>query len=518
MKLDREQESVLIKHEREYAMRNFKYFRKRVCNYRDFQDFHDGLDRVLFSPSRYKLIKIPRNHLKSSDMMAYVLFSLVEDPDLSVLYESSVYAQAKKYISEMKGHMQSDRWKSLFGDWEGTPWSDSQITVSRRTKLQPAPTISASGLDKSQTGQHYDLIILDDLVDELNSKTTEGRLKAINRYKQALSLLRPDGRIILIGTPWDRNDLYGWIEKDPAISSMFEMFCMDVYDKSGRIRFHQKFCEKIQEEVDNPGKRSLEALRIQLGAYQFSCQYRVNPEAEEFSEFKRTWFRWSPVEAVEDRLKNNRGKVCIFCDPAMGKDATVNPCDTAIIVCHFMPYHRMDVIDHEVGCFTPGDTVHRLHYLASKYAVNGDVEVFIEDVGFQGTLITLLERERSEGGGPYFQVFPAPPKGDKDRRIRGLFPYYQNGQITHSEKIRGLELEDQLYRFPKDRKKDAVDAFSQFVYYVSFPLKQVPPEAQVLMETSRMVYSQRAPKQGVKKNKYSDESYLGTQGEMFNIG
>lgn len=507
-------EEQQIQSERELAYCNLKYFRKRVCKYLDFQPFHEKLDNVLNSKSRYKRIMIPRNHLKSSAIMSWLLQKILKEPNLSVLYESSIYAQAKRYLSEMREHIESPRWVSLFGNWIGSPWTDSAITINRRTRPQPAPTISASGLDKAQTGQHYDIVILDDLVDELNSKTQEGREKPINRYKQALSLLRPGGIIIMIGTPWDEKDLYGWIDSNPDIAALFETIRFDIYNDDKSILFHQKFCETIAEEKLT-GKRSFESLRTQLGPYQFSCQYRINATAEDFSEFKKSWLKHDSVDAVNSRLKKE-GKIAIFCDPAMGKEATINPCDTAIIISHFMQENKCDVLFNDVSTCTPGDTVTKLHTYASKYASIGkDVEVFIEDVGFQGVLITLLEKKRSESG-VYYQVTPVKPNGDKDRRIRGLFPYYKFSQITHSEAIKGGALEYQLCRFPKDRKKDAIDAWSQFVYSMTFPVKIVSDDR--IDIPYRNVFSQRAPLDKKVNKNYSDHTYLGSEGEMFSVG
>lgn len=505
--------------ERELALNCFPYFRERVCGYRDFQDFHKKVDAVLLSDSRYKRVIIPRNHLKSSDVMAWIVWKILKNPDISVLYETSIYAQALKYLGEIKNHFNSPRFVSLFGSWRGSPWSDNKVMVNQRKRLQVAPTVSASGVDKTQTGQHYDLIVLDDLVDENNSKTKEGREKVIARYQQALSLLRPSGTICVIGTPWDRDDLNGWLDKNPAASALFETVRLDIYDENGAILFPQKFCETIEEERLNPGKRSFESLRAQLGPYQFSCQYRCSPEEEAFGEFKKAWLRHLPKEIIQHRLKHNRGTVRIFVDPAMGREHTKDPCDTAIIIAHFMSDYQIDVLLTDIGRYGPGDTVEKVNDYAMYYAATGELEVMIEDVGGWGTLTWLLEQKRNSCP-VHYMISPVRPIGDKDRRIRGLFPFYQAGQINHSEDLRDGKFEDQLYRFPKDSHyKDGIDAFSQFTFAMHWPVKHQPRRLAPEGVPVARPYSRRAPLHGAGSvEDRPEKSYINSRDSLFEIG
>ena len=329
---------------------SYHEFRKRICGYKDFEPFHQQLlDPKLTSNSKYKLIMIPRNHQKSSAIMAYVLWRIIKNPNLSILYESSIYEQARRYLSEMKNIIESEPWKLIFGDWKGAVWRDSEILINKRKLFQPAPTISTSGIDKTQTGQHYDMIVADDIVDEHNSKTQDMREKVIDRYTQYQSLLRPGGELIITGTPWDEEDLYGWLHKDKQakILSQFETLRFGAYDEHGQIRFKKKFCETIEEESypENKGKRSFESLKIQLGHYKFSCNYLCYPQRGDEAEFKNAWIKRSTPQDCLRRLEEVPGRVYIFIDPALGRENSVDPCDVGIIVAHFMPNKMIDVLE-----------------------------------------------------------------------------------------------------------------------------------------------------------------------------
>lgn len=489
-------ERELLAVEREMAIQDPQYFRETVCGYMDFQPWHIQLDELWESPKRYKLLNIPRNHLKSSWIMARVLQELVRNPDLSILYEHATYKKAKDYLREMKEHIEGPRWQELFGNVQGTPWASNEIMFSTRKVPQVAASISCSGLDVSQTGKHYDIIILDDLVDDQNHKTPEGRDKAIARYKQALSLLRTGGKIIIIGTPWDRDDLYGWIKKTPEIIKLFDYLHMDVYDEQGQIRFPQKFVETTEEEIQTPGVRSLQSLRVTLGAFEFSCQYRCDPEAEAFGEFNPHWFRYAPDDVIKQSTYHRKGDIVLFCDPALGRENSKEACDVGIVGAHFRTDQVAEVFFAEGVRHSPLETVERLFHLAIQYRVN---EVCVECVLFSETIADLLEKKFMKLG-KNITVTRVKPQGDKERRIRSLFAYYQAGQILHAESVKGGKLEEQLTRFPKARLRDVVDAFSQFVFTRDFPVKLKAPKVEVPVARG---YTMRAPKLSEIKRKKS---------------
>ena len=137
-----------------------------------------------------------------------------------------------------------------------------------------------------------------------------------------------------------------------------------------------------------------------------------------------------------------------------------------------MEDHSIDVLHDFTGKMTPGDTITRLHDVAMIYCVSGYTEVFIEDVGFQGVMVKLLEEKRDKAK-VYYQITPVRPNGHKETRIRALFPFYQFGQIRYGGNLLGSRLEYQLERFPKDKIKDAVDAWSQFCYVLQWPVKAI---------------------------------------------
>ena len=515
--------SAMLDMERQLAISSIDYFRKRVLKYNDFKPFHKKLDRVWDTPKRFALIMIPRNHLKSSWCMSMILHELLRNPNMSVLYETAIYKQAVKYVGEMKDHIQSPEWKELFGDWQGATWGRPEFTVHQRHVNQVAPTASASGLDKTQTGQHYDLIVLDDLVDEHNHRTPDGRQKPKDRFKQAMSLLRPGGRLVVIGTPWDRDDLYAHIQKTPTTFELFDFVKMSCFNDpddelgtSGLI-FPEKFVLTNAEALVQPGTTSIQALRGE-DEFHFYCQYLVNPKEELFSEFKLSWLRWMPTDAMQQAMRENRGTVRIFCDPALGKENSKKACDTGIIVTHSTSEYepKLHVLLAEGTLLAPFATVERLDDLAVIFDAD---EICVETIAFQEVVAQMLEEVIKQKKRKY-RVRRMMPMADKERRIRSLFGYYQAGLIIHDEKLKNEKLEDQLFRFPKGELRDVVDALSQFCYIGQWAVRK--PKNPGMPEHLNMPYSKRAPRYDIPKPESMSGSYMSkgdsAGGGIFDVG
>lgn len=186
---------------------------KDLCGFNDVNPrTHGDMVRALESDDERKLIVMPRGSLKSSvGVVAYTIWRLINDPNLRILINSEVYTNSKNWIREISGVFKSKKFVDVFGDWEGSPWSDGEIIVKARTKNFKESSVVAGGVGTIKTGQHYDLILNDDLNSEKNSDTSEGRQKVIRFYRMQFSLLEPGKTMIVIGTRYAVDDVIGHI-------------------------------------------------------------------------------------------------------------------------------------------------------------------------------------------------------------------------------------------------------------------------------------------------------------------
>lgn len=174
---------------------------------------HGRICQILQSESKRKLIVCPRGSFKSSlGVVAYTIWRLIRDPNERIMIDSEVFTNSRNFIREIKNHLESQRMVDLFGEFK-TPhdWTQASLTIAQRDKNYKESSVVASGVGAIKTGQHFSLIIGDDLNSHQNSATPELRKKVIDHYRYYTSLLEPDGTIVIIGTRYASDDVIGYV-------------------------------------------------------------------------------------------------------------------------------------------------------------------------------------------------------------------------------------------------------------------------------------------------------------------
>jgi hypothetical protein len=191
------------------------FLAKEILGYQDMtENTHGNISRLLESKTyRRKLIITPRGSFKSSlGVVSFAIFRALQDPNIRILIDSEIYTNSSNFIREIRGHLESDLFGSLFGQFRTkNDWTEGSLTIATRTRSLKESTFTASGIGTEKTSQHYDLIIADDLNSPKNSQTDDGRQKVIDHYRYLNAILEPNGEFILIGTRYAANDVYGFV-------------------------------------------------------------------------------------------------------------------------------------------------------------------------------------------------------------------------------------------------------------------------------------------------------------------
>lgn len=173
---------------------------------------HGEILSLLESKSQRKLVCVPRGCLKSSlACVAYPIWLLINNPNLRILIDSELYTNSKNFLREIKAHLSSKKFTSIFGQFRSDPWNEGEITILQRTKSSPQASITAGGVETQKTGQHFDVIIADDLNSASNTNSPENAQKVIDHYRYNISILDPRGTYVVIGTRYAANDVIGHI-------------------------------------------------------------------------------------------------------------------------------------------------------------------------------------------------------------------------------------------------------------------------------------------------------------------
>lgn len=172
---------------------------------------HKEMTDFLDAPHLRKHMEAPRGALKTSVVQAYCMRRLMADRNLRIMYGMETYDQAKDKLNDMKVWFEENKnIKALWGDVRGKPWSATKFTLSGRTGTVAGPSIWPFGVDKAFTGYHCDILVLDDLVSFKNITET-GMKNVMACFKMVAPLLDPGGTLIIVGTRYHDEDLYGHI-------------------------------------------------------------------------------------------------------------------------------------------------------------------------------------------------------------------------------------------------------------------------------------------------------------------
>ena len=423
-------------------------FHKELCNF-----VQDNIHKK-------KLILVPRSHLKSTLItFGYSLFRIVQDPSIRILIQNATYQTAADFVRSIKRHLEGNEdLIRIFGSLAENPeeWSENRLTLrsSKSGSQGKEPTVTGWGIETSKTGQHYDLIIHDDLVERENIGTREQIEKTILRYKDSLDLLEPNGQMIVIGTRWTDGDLYSWIlDKDNRISQSYDMFRRKAFEWDGDIESALR--DGNVNSILWPEKFNLKALATlyrEKGPYEFSCQYLNDPVPDSDATFKREWFHYYDPADLSGKLFNTYVTV----DPAISLEKEAD--FTAIVTTSIDQYGNIYIREAIRAKLTPKQIIEELFRVHERWHPQ---KIGIEDVAYQKTLAYSL-REEAARRGRYLPVEEVSPGvRSKDQRIRGLQPLYAAGKVFHSKVMANLTyLEDELIRFPRGQHDDVIDALS----------------------------------------------------------
>jgi len=428
---------------------NMASFHKELCNF------------VIDRKDKKKLLLLPRGHLKTKLVtIGYSLQQIVANPKVRILIYSATWQMAVDLNlaiqKQLKGCV---RINQIWGDLTAgsTEWSQDRTRLALNDTRDP--TITSCGIDTNLVGGHYDIIIMDDVVSRDNVSTSDQIQKVIQRYRDSLDLLEPNGQLIVIGTRWHDSDLYGWI-LDPAnnIKSSYEIMLKRAYD--GNIITGDGF------EALWPEKFILEELQRRLreeGWTHFSAQYLNNPVPEEDATFKRTWFQYYDSSDLTGKLLNK----FLLIDPAisLSKEADY----TAFVVVAQDQYGYIYILDIIRTRLSPNDIINEIFRLRDRWNL---IDIGIEQVAFQKTLAYSMRDDVRFKARPFHITELKPQERSKDQRIKGLQPLYENGKILHNKLLaNNIYLEDELVRFPRSTHDDIIDALS-YIVDIIYPAKQ----------------------------------------------
>ena len=158
------------------------------------------------SPKR-SIIEAFRGVGKSYITAAYVVHQLLLDPQLKFMVVSASKARADDFSTfTLRIITELPICQHLIAK-DGQRWSKIAFDVAP-AKASGSPSVKSVGVTGQLTGSRADIIIADDVEVPNNSMTHMMREKLGETVKEFDAVLKPDGKIIYLGTPQNEMSLY----------------------------------------------------------------------------------------------------------------------------------------------------------------------------------------------------------------------------------------------------------------------------------------------------------------------
>jgi predicted phage terminase large subunit-like protein len=213
------------------------------------EDVHRELFDALETKKGKRLVLWQRGAFKTSCVVVYAVLRILRNPDIRILAMQAALKLTKLWVKEMRSHFDGTNAKSrmpeLFpefcGDKKALKGSDLGFTSpSRKRKHLKEATVTTASPRATQTGQHYDLMLFDDLVNTANFRNVELLDKLESEFYHFLPLLDPGGDVLVTGTRYSHADIYARIiAKDKGISE-WEISVKGCYKADGSLVFPQR--------------------------------------------------------------------------------------------------------------------------------------------------------------------------------------------------------------------------------------------------------------------------------------
>ncbi len=399
--------------------------------------------------------------------VGWSLQNIAKSRDIRILIANATLSNSQRFLGEIQRHIrENEEFKTLYGDLYDPKlkWNENEFVVAGRKLGKPEATVTAAGVGGNLVSQHYDIIIADDLVNNENSSTRYMADKTIDWWKRSLSLLEPEGEMIIIGTRWSYYELYAHIiEKFSDV----DKYIRGAYNPDGSFYFPERFDDA-----------KLKELRKLHGSWIFSSFYLNDPIDEKSAIIKKSHLRYYGKKE-EVRLPAN---VATFacCDPAVSQEVTADYSSITVVSIDLdLNWYVREI---RRGRWTVGELIENLFAVYKDWS---PLSMSIEVVGQAQMLLDPVHNEEVNRNVflPLVEI-KARNQLRKEQRIRAILqPRFERGKIYIK---RGMEdLEEELLRFPKAKHDDIIDSLTDIaeIGFAPDEREEKPREAKSYFET-----------------------------------
>lgn len=449
---------------------------------------------------------MPRGHLKSTiNTTLYTMWRIYRNPDIRILVGTNNLKLSNSFIRELRSYFENDELQAKV--WNNRPhikgnlipelqkrkrqrnqnseevdateaedrkliWNNVSIQMMRNKRMKE-PTVKSTSVGTSEVGSHYDLVILDDVVDFKNVESEIRKQRVFEWIADIESILDPwkidtlgegeirftdlvGGEMVINGTRYALDDYYGYLLENQQ-ELEYVAHCRNIYrngtDDSEGYLWQERFNEGVVRRLKN-----------RLSPRRFASQY-LNTVYEKDARL----FNVDAIQTItNDSVWTEGNKVFVRFD---GKVEQVNPIvvidpafssgkkgdDCGIMVGCKLSSGHMVIIDAVVEQLTAAETVLHTKRFCERW---NTMRMFHEENGVGMLLPELFKTDEAKVNGKPIIVNSHYEIRTKEGKIQGVLELpIAAGKLVLTERVKENQtVWKQLRDYPGVNHDDALDA------------------------------------------------------------
>lgn len=441
--------------------------------YRDLNRIHmelcDFVDQEK-DPHHQKLVLMFRDGLKSSiaraDIIQWMMRKRYRNEAGKIGLYCGVYELGEDSLDKVMTEIFSNELLQTFF-YKYLPRSKYDCRVCAKEKVRYEDLeIDIGSPQRSLTGHHYEGIINDNLVNELNSQNLEQRKTIIRKWQQQESLLAEDAWEKVYETTWEVDDLAGVILDPDGKFDFKKLYRKPAYIFMSKIGYKVFSCPArgpdgkpvFPEKVDEV---YLERKRRKQGPYIFSRMYELQPVPSEEQVLKPEW-----LIHYDELPYNFIRNMVIDCAGTTKRESS---------------YSAISLMDwDELGTGHISFAEKRKYTPMDLYNWMKEVKQMSEEIEKRPITFIGVEKEKYgiflsaiiDAQDPNILVWPIDIRGrPRHIRIMATVPYYEQGRIKSRPGLKQYEEEYREYYKDKDFEVDILDTVAYHLDIMTLPKK-----------------------------------------------
>lgn len=417
--------------------------------------FHEDLWTLYESPhSRYAASEVFRGGAKTSLLRLFASRRIAYAMSRTILFVGVNQAHPARSVEWLIRAVKFNRmWAQAFGLRVGSKWTGTEIDIYHGVDEIPIRVL-AFGILGGVRGINIDdyrpdLIIGDDLVDDESATSPDQRIKTESLWfgavKESLAPTSemPGAKMLLAGTPIDKDDINEKCQRDPEWRSMR----VGVFDDAGQSVWPERWST---EELLREKQAAVARNQLSIWLREKECVI-TSPE---LSDFRVEWLKYYDDDVLPERME-----IVLGIDPVppptelqLQQDLRKKDWEVLSVVGRAgARYYLLDYMMNQGH--TPEWTLKAFWELVERWRPR---RVRVETVAYQQTLKWLLEKSMAFRR-QFLQINEQRDRRKKrDRILDGLHGPTSQGTFYCSR--HHTEFIDQFGRYPKVTHDDVIES------------------------------------------------------------